>query len=60
MTSANQVVQIGSCDKSKIHVPDLVGTGVWPDKNNFYKKKCKKIDDFAVYLIPFLKSKLMK
>ena len=32
LTSANQIAQIGSCDRSRIHVPDLGGTGVWPGK----------------------------
>ena len=40
LTSANQIVQIGSCDRSRIHVPDLGGMGVWPGKNGFHKK-CK-------------------
>ena len=31
-TSANQIAQIGSCDRSRIHGPDLRGTGVWPGK----------------------------
>ena len=32
LPSANQIAQIGSCDRSRIHVPDLGGTGVWPGK----------------------------
>ena len=32
LTSANQIAQIVSCDRSRIHVPDLGGTGVWPGK----------------------------
>ena len=32
LTSANLIAQIGSCDRSRIHVPDLGGTGVWPGK----------------------------
>ena len=32
LTSANQIAQIGSCDRSRIHVTDLGGTGVWPGK----------------------------
>ena len=56
LTSANQIAQIGSCDRSRIHVPDLVGTGVWPGKNGFHKKY-KNLDNIAVYLIASLKSK---
>ena len=37
LTSANQIAQIGSCDRSRIHVPDLGGTGVWPGKMAFIK-----------------------
>ena len=37
LTSANQIAQIGSCDRSRIHVPDLDGTGVWPGKMAFIK-----------------------
>ena len=53
--SANQIAQIGSCDRSRIHVPDPSGTGVWPGKNGFHKK-CKNLDNIAVYLIASLKS----
>ena len=28
LTSAYEIAQIGSCDRSRIHVPDLGGTGV--------------------------------
>ena len=56
LTSANQIAQIGSCDRSRIHVPDLGGTGVWPGKNGFHKKY-KNLDNIAVYLIASLKSK---
>ena len=31
------------------HVPDLGGTGVWHGKNGFHKK-CKNLDNIAVYL----------
>ena len=37
LTSANQIAQIGSCDRSRIHVPDLGGTGVWPGEMAFIK-----------------------
>ena len=30
LTSSNQITQIGSCDRSRIQVPDPGGTGVWP------------------------------
>ena len=40
LASANQIAQIGSCDRSRIQVPDLGGTGVCPGKNSFHKK-CK-------------------
>ena len=56
LTSANQITQIGSCDRSRIHVPDLGGTGVWPGKNGFHRK-CKNLDNIAVHLIASLKSK---
>ena len=57
LASANQIAQIGSCYRSRIHVPDLGGTGVWPGKNGFHKK-CKNLDNIAVlYLIASLKSK---
>ena len=56
LTSANQIAQIGSCDRSRIHVPDLGGTGVWPGKNCFHKKR-KSFDNIAVHLITSLKSK---
>ena len=52
LTSANQIAQIGSYDRSRIHVPDLGGTG----KNGF-RKKYKNLDNIAVYLIASLKSK---
>ena len=32
VTSANQIAQNGSCDRSRIHNHDLGGTGVWPGK----------------------------
>ena len=53
LTSANQIAQIGSCDRSGMHVPDLGGTGVWPGKNGFHKK-CKNLDNIAVYLTAHL------
>ena len=56
LTSANQITQIGSCDRSRIHVPDLRGTDVWPGKKRFYKK-CKNLENIALYLITSLKSK---
>ena len=56
LTSANQIAQIGSCDRSRIHVPDLGGMGVWPRKNGFHKTY-KNLDNIAVYLIASLKSK---
>ena len=56
LTTANQIAQIGSCDRSRIHVPDLGGTGVWPGKNSFHQN-CKHFDNIAVYLIISLKSK---
>ena len=56
LTSANQIAQIGSCDRSRIHVPDLGGTGVWPGKNGFHNQY-KNLDNIAVYLIASLKSK---
>ena len=56
LTSANQIAQIGSCDRSRIHVPDLGRTGVWPGKNGFHKKD-KNLDNIAVYLIASLKCK---
>ena len=59
LTSANQIAQIGSCDRSRIYVSDLGGTGVWPGKNGFHKKY-KNFDDIAVYLIASLKSKWKK
>ena len=37
LISVNQVAQIGSRDRSRIHVPDQGGTGVWPGKNSFHK-----------------------
>ena len=39
-----------------MHVHDLGGTGVWPGKDSFHKK-CKNLDNIAVYLITSLKSK---
>ena len=56
MTLANQIAQIGLCDRSRIHVPNLGGTGVWPGKNDLHKKY-KNLDYIAVYLIASLKSK---
>ena len=53
---ANQIAQIGLCDRSRIHVPDLGGAGVWPGRNSFHKK-CENFDNIAVYLITSLKSK---
>ena len=47
MTSADQIAQKGSCDRSRIHVPDLGGTGVLPEKKDFHKK-CKNFDNIAV------------
>ena len=38
LTSTNQIAQIRSCDRSRIHVPDLGVTGVWPGKNSFHKR----------------------
>ena len=52
-------LKIGSCDRSRIHVLDLGGTDVWPGKNGFHKK-CKNLDNIAVYLIASLKSKWKK
>ena len=37
LTSANQIAQNGSCHSSRIHVPDLGVTGVWPGKMAFIK-----------------------
>ena len=54
MKFANPITQIGSCDRSSIHVPNLGGTDVWPEKNSF-QKRVKKMDTIAVYLIIFLK-----
>ena len=45
-----------SCDRSRIPVPDLGGTGVWPGKNGFHKK-CKNVYNIAVHMIVSLKSK---
>ena len=56
LTSANQIAQIWSCDRSRIHVFDLGGTGVWPGKESFHEK-CKNLDDTAVHFITSLKSK---
>ena len=56
MTSANQIAQIGSRDRSRIHVPDLGGMGVWHGKSGFHKKY-KNLDNIAVYLIASLKPK---
>ena len=56
LTSANQIVQIGSRDRSRIHVPDQGGTAVWPGKNGFHKKY-KILDNIAVYLIAKVKVK---
>ena len=52
LTSANHIAQIASCDRSRIHAPDLGRTGVCPGKNSFHKK-CKKEDDIAVCVITF-------
>ena len=52
LTSANHMAQIASCDRSRIHAPDLGRTGVCPGKNSFHKK-CKKKDDIAVCVITF-------
>ena len=48
MKIADQIAQIGSCDKSRIHVSDRGGTGVWPGKNSFHKKWIN-LDNNAVY-----------
>ena len=56
LTSANQITQIGSCNRSRIHVPDLGGMGVWPGKIRFHTK-CKNLVNINVYLITSLKSK---
>ena len=47
LTSANHIAQTGSCDRSRIYVPDLGGTGVWPGKKNFHKK-CKNLHNTTV------------
>ena len=49
LTSANQIAQIGSCDRSRIHVPDLGGTGVWPGKKSFHKKLWKLGYDCCIF-----------
>ena len=41
LTSANQINQIWSCDRSRILIPDVGGTGVWPGKNSFHRN-CKQ------------------
>ena len=38
LTPANQIAQIWSCDRSRIHVSDLGGTGVWPGKMALIKR----------------------
>ena len=56
LTSANQIAKIGSCDRSRIHVPNLGWTGVHSGKKQF-SQKVLNLDNIAVYLITYLKSK---
>ena len=54
--SANQIAQIRSCERSRIHVLTWVGRVSDSGKIAFIKK-CKNLDNIAVYLITSLKSK---
>ena len=50
LTSANQIARRGSCDRSRIHVHELGGAGVWPVKI----KICDNMTRYLIILITFL------
>ena len=58
-TSVNQISQIGSCNRSNIHLIYLGGRGVRLVKSSFHKK-CKTIANVSGYLITFLESNFKK